>query len=53
MEGQDSLRPFERLVETWAAGARDVEIERIVRILKDVLRRRGHDVPCERKGDEA
>jgi hypothetical protein len=53
IEGDDSLRPFERLVETWADGARDAEIERVIRILKNVLRRRGHDVACQRKGDEA
>jgi hypothetical protein len=51
MEGQhDSLRPLQRLVATWAEGARDEEIERVVQTLKDELWRRGHDVPCDRKG---
>jgi hypothetical protein len=47
----DSLQPLERLVTTWAERARDVEIERVVRVLKDVLRARGHDVPCDREGE--
>ncbi len=52
-EQRGSLWPLERLVETWAEGARAEEIERVVHTLKDELRRRGHEFPCERKGDEA
>ncbi len=50
MEGdQDSLRPLQDLLETWAQGARDQEIQRLIATLKDVLRRRGYDIRCETK----
>ncbi len=45
MEGhQDSLWPLQHFLETWAAGARDQEIERLIATLKDELRRRGYDI---------
>ena len=49
MEGpHGSLGPLQRLVETWATGARDAEIERVIQVLKDVLRGRGRrDIQCE------
>ena len=50
---QDSLWPLQQLVKTWSNGARDAEISGLIEALKDELRRRGHDSPCERKGDEA
>jgi len=44
---------LERLVTTWAEGAREPEIERVAGVLKDTLRGRGHNVPpCERKSKE-
>ena len=46
-----SLGPLQRLVETWAQGARDEDIERVVQALKDELRRRGHEITCERKAE--
>ena len=46
-----SLGPLQRRVETWAEGARDADIERLFQTLKDELRRRGHDIPCERKAE--
>ncbi len=50
MEGQqDSLWPLQRLVKTWATGARDAEIDRVIQVLKDVLRGRGRDIRCERR----
>ena len=52
MEGHpDSLWPLQRLVKTWAEGARDEDIERVAQTLRDELRRRGHDIPCERKAE--
>ncbi len=48
MEGdQDSLRPLQYLLETWAEGARDQEIQRLIVTLKEALRRRGYDIRCE------
>ncbi len=52
MGDQDSLRPLQQLVQTWATGARDVEIERVIETLKDELWRRGRDMRCVRR-DEA
>lgn len=48
----DSLRPLEHLLETWAERARDDEIRRVIETLANELRRRGYDVRCEvtRKG---
>ncbi len=46
-----SLGPLQRLVETWAQGARDEDIERVVQALKDELRRRGHEITRERKAE--
>jgi hypothetical protein len=52
MEGyEDSLWPLQRFVETLAQGARDEDIERVVQALKDELRRRGHEITCERKAE--
>lgn len=48
MEGRhDSLSALRQLLETWAEGARDTEIERLIQALKDELRRRGYDIRCE------
>ncbi len=45
MEGdQDSLRPLQDLLETWAEGARDQDIQRLIVTLKAVLLRRGYDI---------
>jgi hypothetical protein len=48
MEGQrDSLSAFQHLLETWAEGARDGEIGRLIETLKTELRCRGYDIRCE------
>lgn len=48
MEEQgDSLGAFLRLVQTWAEGARDEEIRRLIETLAAELRRRGYQVRCE------
>lgn len=49
-EQQDSLRPLQYLLETWAEGARDQEIERLIAALKGELRRRGYDLRAARRG---
>lgn len=51
-EGHDSLWALRHLLETWAAEARDREIQRLIQTLKEELRRRGYDIHCEviRKG---
>ncbi len=49
-EHRDSLRPLQYLLETWAEGARDQEIERLIVTLKDELRRRGYDIREVRRG---
>jgi hypothetical protein len=47
MGHHDSLAPLQALMQTWAAGARDAEITRIVQTLKDELRRRGVELRCD------
>jgi len=52
VEGQqDSLWPLQQLVKMWSNGARDEEIERVVQMLKDELRRRGHEITCRRTAE--
>ena len=47
-----SMWALERLVRTWPEGARNVEVERVITILKLVLWGRGRDLPCDpRKPD--
>ncbi len=53
MEGEDSLRPLQHLLETWAEGARDQEIERLIVALREELRRRGYDICCEMKREQS
>ncbi len=47
----DSLLPLQRLMETWATGARDAEIERVIQTLEDELWRRERDIRCEGKAE--
>ncbi len=48
MEGhQDSLSALQRLLETWAAHARDAEIRRMIETLANELRGRGYDLRFE------
>ena len=47
----DSLGPLQNFLETWAQGARDAEIGRLIAALKNELRRRGYDIRCERKAE--
>jgi len=47
-----SLGSLQRLVETWATGARDVEIERVIQALKEVRQGRERGIRGKRR-DEA
>jgi hypothetical protein len=42
----DLFRPFRLLVAEWLARARDREVEDILSVVRDELRRRGRQ-PCE------